>query len=132
MRVAIVLLCLGLAACAGTDAAIDAIATPVPAATPTAAPADPAAQPAAAPATQPAPAPSRRARANPAGRNTTGPAIPDEKTQDAADDGPMTREKASGQCWMRAEANRRDASIDARNEFVSKCVADTLKKHQAQ
>jgi hypothetical protein len=32
---------------------------------------------------------------------------------------------------MRAEANRRDASIETRNEFVSKCVAETLRKHQA-
>jgi hypothetical protein len=128
MRVATVLLCLGLAACAGTDAVIDAASTPGLAAAPAAAPADPAA----APAAQPQPAPSRRVRANPAGRNTTGPAAPEEKKREAADDGPMTREKASGQCWMRAEANSRTASIEARNEFVSKCVAETLKKHQAQ
>ena len=41
-------------------------------------------------------------------------------------EGPMTREKASSMCWMKSES-RRDLALEARADFVNKCVAETLK-----
>ena len=46
---------------------------------------------------------------------------------------PMTREKASSECWMRLEKTRPGGSVDTRLVIVEKCIAEKLKAaEQAQ
>jgi hypothetical protein len=46
---------------------------------------------------------------------------------DAAPAAPMTREKASTDCWMKFEKERRGLSLDERLPLVEKCTAEKLK-----
>jgi hypothetical protein len=41
--------------------------------------------------------------------------------------GPMTREKASTDCWMKYEKEARALSLDQRLPLVEKCTAEKLK-----
>jgi hypothetical protein len=82
----------------------------------------PAAQPAAAaeaPAAQPGPAPLPvlAARPQPATQPVTQP--------DPEPEEPMTRERASGLCWMRYDRGR--ASLDARMKLVDKCIDEKMR-----
>jgi hypothetical protein len=40
---------------------------------------------------------------------------------------PMTREKASAECWMKFEKEGRGLSLDQRLPLVEKCTAEKLK-----
>ena len=46
---------------------------------------------------------------------------------DAAPAAPMTREKASTDCWMKYEKEGRQLSLDQRLPLVEKCTAEKLK-----
>ena len=45
----------------------------------------------------------------------------------AASEAPMTREKASTDCWMRYEKEGRGLSLDQRLPLVEKCTAEKLR-----
>src|SRR4249919_2482265 len=45
----------------------------------------------------------------------------------AAEAVPMTREKASTDCWMKYEKEGRNLSLDQRLPLVEKCTAEKLK-----
>lgn len=112
MRIVTLLLCaVALAGCASTNAAQD---TAVVVAAPPAAPA------AAEPPRTVAPGSPRSNLP----RGTVRQAAPKPAPED---DGPITREKIAGQCWMKAEANNARISLDKRVEFVDRCVAEGLK-----
>lgn len=42
-------------------------------------------------------------------------------------EGPMTREKASGECWMKYDKEARSLSLDQKIPLVEKCTANKLK-----
>ncbi len=46
--------------------------------------------------------------------------------------GPMTREKASTDCWMKYEKEGRGLSLDQRLPLVEKCTAEKLKASTAR
>jgi len=118
MRVATLLLCLALAACAGAggklpgeqpvpEAAIAPAATSAPAPAPTPAPAPAAAKPPTAGAS-----PAAQAAAT---RSPAAPSDPDILTQARVD------------CWMKVEHQKGLRNIDRRIAFVDKCVDDAVK-----
>jgi hypothetical protein len=84
----------------------------------------PAAQPTAvaqAPAPQPAPEPQPMLAARPqSAAQPTPPPEPDPEPEEA-----MTRERASGMCWMRYDRGR--ASLDARMKLVDKCIDEKMR-----
>jgi len=71
-----------------------------------------------APAAQPAPQPVVAARPQPAAQPA--PPEPDPEPEEA-----MTRERASGMCWMRYDRSR--ASLDARMKLVDKCIDEKMR-----
>ena len=79
--------------------------------------------PAVEPAPQPAPAPQPvlAARPQPAAQ----PAPPPEADPDPEPEEAMTRERASGMCWMRYDRSR--ASLDARMKLVDKCIDEKMR-----
>jgi len=80
----------------------------------------PAARPAAvAEAPQPAPAPQPVLAARPQPAAQPAPPEPDPEPEE-----PMTRERASGMCWMRYDRSR--ASLDARMKLVDKCIDEKM------
>ena len=109
MRVVIVLLCLALAACAGTDAALD-----------TASGANPAATAAASPAIEPA-APSGAPQA---ARGTSAPPAPAPEPVLSPQERVM---QARTNCWMEVDKQRALRTIDTRMAWVEKCIADRTK-----
>jgi hypothetical protein len=40
---------------------------------------------------------------------------------------PMTHARAAADCWMSVEKGYKDASLDKRADFVSKCIDDKMK-----
>ena len=46
--------------------------------------------------------------------------------------GPMTREKASTDCWMKYEKEGRGMSLDQRLPLVEKCTAEKMKAQAAR
>lgn len=80
----------------------------------------PAAQPAIAqaPAPEPMPEPQPVVAARP--QSAAQPAPP----SDPEPEEPMTRERASGMCWMRYDRSR--ASLDARMKLVDKCIDEKM------
>jgi hypothetical protein len=73
-----------------------------------------------APAAQPAPAPEPMLAARP--RQAAQPTPPPEP--DPEPEEPMTRERASGMCWMRYDRSR--AGLDARMKLVDKCIDEKM------
>lgn len=71
-----------------------------------------------APAAQPAPQPQPVVAARP--QPAAQPAPPDPEPEEA-----MTRERASGMCWMRYDRGR--ASLDARMKLVDKCIDEKMR-----
>jgi hypothetical protein len=55
------------------------------------------------------------------------PAVTASSPADAAPAAPMTREKASTDCWMKYEKEGRHLSLDQRLPLVEKCTAEKLK-----
>jgi hypothetical protein len=60
-----------------------------------------------------------------AAANATSPALASAEAAVAAS--PMTREKASTDCWMKYEKDGRSLSLDQRLPLVEKCTAEKLK-----
>jgi hypothetical protein len=60
-----------------------------------------------------------------AAANATSPAVASAEPAVAAT--PMTREKASTDCWMKYEKDGRSLSLDQRLPLVEKCTAEKLK-----
>jgi hypothetical protein len=112
MRVATLLLCLTLAACAGAGGKLPG-EQPVPEA---------AIAPAATGAPMPAPAPANApaAGARSAARSAPAPSP-------AAAPGPDVLTQARVDCWMKVEHQKGLRDIDRRIAFVDKCVADAVK-----
>ena len=100
MRLTILLCCLALAGCAGSDPAL----SPEPVA---AAPVSPSA----------------------AGRAAQASAKKDQKKDDWWKEGGVTREKINAMCWMKYEQGRRDIAVEKRADLVNACVQQTLKEH---
>ena len=100
MRLTILLCCLALAGCAGSDPAL----SPEPVA---AAPVSPSA----------------------AGRAAQASAKKDQKKDDWWKEGGVTREKINAMCWMKCEQGRRDIAVEKRADLVNACVQQTLKEH---
>jgi hypothetical protein len=44
-------------------------------------------------------------------------------------EGGITREKINAMCWMKYEQGRRDVQIDKRADLVNACVVQTLKEN---
>ena len=59
--------------------------------------------------------------------NQQPPAPATAASADAAPAAPMTREKASTDCWMKYEKEGRNLSLDQRLPLVEKCTAEKLK-----
>ena len=113
MRSGALLLCLGLAACAGGS---------LPGEQPAAEATPPAPGPAAAAAPEtsarPAPRPNQAARA----------ASPPPQPQPQAAPEPDRLTQARVDCWMKVEGQKGIRDIDRRTAFVDKCVTDTMKE----
>jgi len=73
-----------------------------------------------APAAQPAPQPQPVVAARPQPAAQPAPPEPDPEPEEA-----MTRERASGMCWMRYDRSR--ASLDARMKLVDKCIDEKMR-----
>jgi hypothetical protein len=123
MRAVALLLCFGLAACAGSS-------FPGMEAEPQAAAVAPAAAPAPAPEPTTPPRPSSRRAAAAGGGGARGGAVTAHAVPEADPDAPtpsadpLTQARAN--CWMKTEkAKLRD--VDARATFVDKCVKDEMK-----
>ncbi len=101
---------LAATALSGCASMPDSLRQMMPSATASAAPA-----PETAAAPSPPPAASAPAAATPA---------PDTTASAAA---PMTREKASTDCWMKYEKEGRGLSLDQRLPLVEKCTAEKMK-----
>ena len=116
MRVAILLLCLCLAACTGPRFSGD---EPEAAAAP-----PPSAPPPAAAVASPPPNRSAGTGVGPRGGATTAAArAPADPAEASAD--PVTQARAD--CWMKVERQKSVRGLDQRIAFVDKCVADQLK-----
>ena len=102
MRNAALLLCLGLAACAGANAKPEYAAAPETT------------------GSVHSPLAARAAQASAKGDN------------EWWKEGGITREKINAMCWMKFEQGRRDVSIDKRADLVNDCVQQTLKEHPLQ
>ncbi|HET7679935.1 MAG TPA: hypothetical protein VFK79_07345 [Xanthobacteraceae bacterium] len=64
----------------------------------------------------------------PAAEAAAGPSAPlPVIAEAAAPPAPMTREKASTECWMKYEKEARGLSLDQRLPLVEKCTAEKLK-----
>jgi len=44
---------------------------------------------------------------------------------------PMTRSRASTECWMKTEKGRGDGNLDKRADVVTKCIDDKMRAAQA-
>ena len=105
MRFTILLCCLALAGCAGSDPARDS-----------------------APSLEPvAAAPSAAGRA--AQASAKKPDKKDGKNDDWWNEGGVTREKINAMCWMKFEQGRKDMPVEKRADLVNVCVQQTLKEH---
>ncbi len=110
LRVAMLTLCLGLAACAGSNTMSE---TP---------PFAPAASPAA--STPPNPSPARSA--GPAGGARGGAATAAARGE-PVEVPPDPVMQARADCWMKVETQKALRGIDQRVAYVDKCVADQMK-----
>lgn len=117
MRTMTLLLCLGLAGCAGAGASTSTSFAPEP--PKTAAVADPPLLPS--PAGEPAQSKH--------GRGKSKTAHADDSKDEWWKDGGVTREKINAMCWMKFEKGHGDLPIDKRADLVNQCVAETLKEH---
>ena len=104
MRLTILLCCLALAGCAGSDPAL----SPEPVA---AAPVSPSAA-------------GRAAQAS-----AKKPDKKDGKNDDWWKEGGVTREKINAMCWMKYETGRKDMPVEKRADLVNACVVQTLKEN---
>ncbi len=100
MRIAALLLCLGLAPCAGANAKQELSAAPE--------------------TTGSTHRPALAARAAQASA---------QGDHEWWKEGGITREKINAMCWMKYEQGRRDVQIDKRADLVNACVDETLKEH---
>ena len=120
MRVATLLLCLALAACAGAGGKLPG-ERPVPEAA-----IAPAATSAPAPAPAPTPAPAPAAAKPPtAGASPAAQAAATRSPAAASDPDILTQARVD--CWMKVEHQKGLRNIDRRIAFVDKCVDDAVK-----
>jgi hypothetical protein len=114
MRAAALLLCFALAGCLTTD-------EPAPAA-------QPAQSTAAAPPPAPEkPAPAQRRGAPAATRGANAPPVPAQQPQEGPVD-PVLEVRQT--CWSQGNANTSFKNIEARADWVNKCITDKLKTLQ--
>ena len=115
MRAAVLLLCFTLAGCLTNEPAPTA---PQPA-QPTAAAPPPAVD---------KPAPGQRRGAPAATRGANAPAVPPQQAQDQPPVDPVLEVRQT--CWAQGNANTSFKNIEARADWVNKCITDRLKTLQ--
>ena len=99
MRIAALLLCLGLAACAGANAKQELTAAPETT------------------GSIHSPLAARAAQASAKGDH------------EWWKEGGITREKINAMCWMKYEQGRKDMPVEKRADLVNACVQQTLKEN---
>lgn len=121
MRIALLMIVLALAACRTTD-------EPAPTATPAAPPAGPAS--AATPAASPPETPARRG-APQALRGSPPPPVSAPQPEPALSTEEQVLAIRQG-CWSAVDKNRAIKTLEARADWVSKCIADKTKAQIGQ
>ena len=124
LRIVTLLLCLALAACAGTNAGLETTPSSDPAATPAASPAADQTVPVPVPGNSPATPPAARRGAPQAARGASAPAVPEPEAELSLQDRIM---QARVNCWAEVDKQRALRDIDSRIVWVDKCIADRTK-----